>query len=438
MKNMERSLLGAILADPEQLYLVGNIITPSMFYTTKHQNLFRAICILHKENVPIDPLTLNYELKKMKTEMLPSEITMIAQEMPTGGAAEYYADMVKDEYTRRSIETILKTNLGAAQDINQNIKDIIGSIQKQLTDAVPANKKGMASVYPDIVDVWEQYLDYEESNTEAWVTTGYKSLDDKMFLVKGSHTIIGASPAEGKTSLGVCILRHVAKSGKRVLLFTLEQTRRRMLQKIISQEAGVSHSNMVKGRLSDDEKRRVQESIEMWTNPNMCVLDSRTGKWGAQEMRLRAIAEHSEFGLDLIIVDLLGLMKKPPDMARDAKEHLIFNKNSEMLQDLAGELEVPIITMAHLNRERFKRPGGRPILSDLREAGEQFADNVAFIFREFMLTQDPTKEHLAEIIIAKNRDGMTGSVELGWRGSSTVFYDMPKVDRPRVLAGGIQ
>jgi replicative DNA helicase len=371
----------------------------------------------------MDALLIKREADRLGYHLSVSEITDIMNAMPVSGLANYYADLIKEQHIRRRIDAALKSAAPLVMNPEQDIVELIGTIQKEIAESIPVNKNKIASVMPEIVDVWEDYLEIDDGGEPNWITTGLIDLDRQVCLANGTHTIIGASPAEGKTSLGVCILRWVSSKGKRVGMFTLEQTRRRMLQKIISQESEVSHRRFRTGRLTEEEKQKVLRTTSKWANENMCILD---GKWSVDEIRLRAMQEKAGNGLDLIILDLLGLLKRPATIPATAKEHQIFNENSKQLQDLAVELDIPIITLAHLNRERYKRPGARPILSDLREAGEQYADNVIFIYREYKITQDPKYENLAELLIAKNRDGDVGKVELGWNGESTIFYNLDK------------
>ena len=439
MVDAERALLGALINDPDQMNVVAYHLDAESLYSTTHQTMFKAMQSLRAGKRPFDPVLIKNEMQKLGQDISVTDVTKLSHVMPTGQMAEHYAEIVKENYIRRRVDTAIKKALPDTLNPGVNITDLIGSLQKELTEAIPTNRKKVASVMPEIAQVWDEYLDYEDGGAPSWVTTGLYDLDQQVCLAQGTHTIIGAAPSQGKTSLGVTVLRNVAKKGKRVLFFTLEQTRRRMLQKIISQEAGVSHKRLITGRLSDEEKTLVTRKAGLWGNPNICMLD---GRWSVADMRVRAINEQKDHGLDMIIVDLLGLIQSPADLPKDAKEHRIFNQNSRYLQELGVELNVPIITMAHLNREIHKRPGGRPILSDLREAGEQFADNVIFIHREYLRDPRPEVENIAELLIAKNRDGQIGKVEVGFDGPTTVFYNIAKrpyrEDPLRVMAGGIQ
>ena len=437
---MEMAVISSLVNNPGQYHIIGNIVSADTFYNTKHQYIYKAIELLINNNIPLETISIKNEVEKQGGKIQVTELHDIISHLPTGELAEYYAEQIRLDCARRRMKQVLLEKIPIIDDKQANVLDLAGDIQKEIADVVTFRKRQHASVYPDILDVWEEYIDVLDGGDPQWITTGLIDLDKQVCLVNGTHTIVGASPAEGKTSLGVCILRWVSTQGKRCAFFSLEQTRKRILQKIISQEAKVSHKRYITGRLTESEKAKVTFACNKWSNKDMCVID---GRWSVAEIRQRVIQEKAENGLDMLIVDLLGLLKRPLNIPRDAKDHIAYNESSKQLQDLAAELDIPIITMAHLNREKYKRPGNRPILSDLREAGEQFADIVMFIHREFNITKDPDDENVSELIIAKNRDGMVGYVKLGWHGESTTFHNLSRLDEePReeriVLGGGIQ
>lgn len=451
MADAAKALLGALMAYPDRIYTVGEIIDPDYFYSDGHKAVYRAIESLVSQGISVDHLAVKNEAKKFGVEVPVSKLVQLTDDMPSGENADYYARLVREEYTRRLLRSSLKDAIGEINDPAKDLNEVVGTIQQSLSQAKLSDPRRPASVYPEIAEVWENYLDANKQETLDWVTTGLIDVDKQACLAQGTHTIVGASPGEGKTSLGAQILRHNAKQGKRVLLFTLEQTRKRMLQKIISQEAGVVHRRFITGTLTDEEKQAISKTANEWANANMCVLD---GRWGASEIRLRAIREQQENGLDCVIVDTLGLLKKPEELTGEIKERSVYDTNSKLLQDLAIELNVPVVTLAHLNRARFSRPGARPILSDIREAGEQYCDIAMFIYHEFFVTGESAMEGIAELIVAKNRDGPAGSIVVGWDGPTTTFYSIDtryegpqekqwrevesEDEKQRVLAGGIQ
>ena len=452
----EKALLGSLLTKPDNIYAVGDIINADSFYATKHQAIYRVIEKLVNEGWPVDFVTVHNELEKVNADVSRSEIVEIANSMPTGYAADYYAQIVSEQSTRRRVETALKTGLYELQEKGRDIKDVLSSVYSDLETSTVRSERVEASVYPEIVDMWERQLNQERTKDTEWIATGLHELDRQVILGKGKHAIIGASPQEGKTALAVQIVRKVALDGKRPLFFSLEESKQSMMQRIISQEARLCHQMLISNRLTEAEKTKVTHTTGKWANANMCILDSHKASWDVPNMKLRAVKEKKEKGLDAVIIDALSLIERPPDLPREAKTHQIYNHNARLLQKMSVDLDVPVITMHHLNRDRYRRPGARPIVSDLREAGEMYASIVIFIYREYLITHDPALEAIAELLIAKNREGQTGSVTVGWDGPSMLFYNIDKhhsappgpqerawdevtdKEEQKVLGGGIQ
>lgn len=434
-KEAEVALLSSLFVDPEQIKNI-NMATEALYFD-KCKAIYRALVALMSEDKPIDVISVKEELRRQGVSNIDvSEVNKVANAMPTGQRAEYYAGVVKEKHLRRKAIDSMYNAMEMAKDEGQDIREVIATVQSELDLPVDQRNK-IASVYPEILTTWEQIVDLREGGEPNYITTGLVDLDKYIRLAHGSHTIIGGSPGEGKTSLAIGLLRHIAKLGKRPLMFTLEQTRERIMQNVIAQEAGVCYNEMIAGQLGDVDRDKVFEETNKWANPNICILD---GRWGVMDIRSRAIREHRDLGLDAIIVDLLGLLEWPPDMSKSASEHQVFNTNSKLLQNLGSELKVPVITTAHLNRNKYKRKSLKPILSDLREAGEQFADIVIFIHHEYFMSGDEDYKGIAELLIPKNRDGELGKVEVGWDGPSKNFSNLARRDREDevVWAGGKQ
>lgn len=417
----EKALLSSLFVDPEQFHNLAGIVTGEAFYATKHQQIFQAIAALIADNKPVDLVSVYDQLAKQGHDPASSYISEVAAYMPTGQLAEYYAGIVKEKYARRrAIETLYKATEAARSDTN-DIQTVIATVQKELDQALPADGRNKtASIFPDIVETSERVLNIPKGGAKNYIPTGFHDLDREVNLTKGTLTIIGASPREGKTSLVLCIMRHMAKTGGRPLLFTLEMTRERVLENLIAQAAEICHRDMITGRLNDEDADKVYNTMKKWSSVNIGVLD---GQWSAAKIRHRAIQEKRQNQLDAILVDVLGKLL-PPEGMRSNDLHRIFNANCQLLQDLAIELNIPVILTAHLNRDKARQgKDARPNLFSLREAGEEFSDNVLLIHRPYL--SDPTaKIDLAEIIIAKNRDGDVGTIELGFNGPTKTFYSL--------------
>lgn len=416
----EMALLSSVCIDPEQFHNIAGIVNADSFYVTKHRQIFQAINTLIADGKPVDLVTINDQTLKQGCDPMSAYIAEVAGFMPTGQLAEYYAGLVKEKYARRrAIEACYKA-MEQAKDDQADIQTVIATVQKELDGALPADDRNKTSaIFPDIVETSERVLNIPKGGAKNYIPTGFHDLDREVNLTKGTLTIIGASPREGKTSLILCMMRHMAKTGGRPLLFTLEMTRERVLENLVAQEAQVCHRDMITGRLSEEDQGKVYNTMKKWSGLDIGVLD---GQWGAAKIRHRAIQEKRQNQLDAIFVDVLGKLLPPEGMKRGADLHKIFNANCQLLQDLSIELNIPVILTAHLNRDAA-RQGSRPSLFSLREAGEEFSDNVLLIHRPYL--SDPTaKKDLAEIVIAKNRDGDVGTIEMGFNGPTKTFYSL--------------
>ena len=418
MKNLEaeKTLLSSLFLDPDKFPAVAEIVKAECFYNSKHQAIFAAIERLYTAGSSIDPLSVYDELKKMGLEILASDIVNIAGYYPSAEAAEHHAEIVKEKHTRRAAVLAMKQAITAIQDETQEARDIISTVQKQLDDSLPGERK-TSGIYPEIVDIAEKIVDMPQGGYENYVPTGFIDLDNAVMLCNGTLTIIGAAPRVGKTSFVLCAMRNIEKQGKRPLLLTLEMTRARILENIIAQEMGVSHQNMITGRLTDEQASEITKRMGKWAESRIGVLD---GRWSASQIRHRAIKEKRELGLDIIFIDALGKMPPPEGMSR-AKRYEVYEANTEILDSLAIELNIPVVLTHHLNREGAK---GKPTLFDLNEAGEKFADNVILIHREWLSNPTKGNKHIAEFIIAKNRDGDINTIKLGWHGPTKTFYSL--------------
>jgi len=418
MKNLEaeKALLSSLFLDPDKFPAVAEIVKAECFYNSKHQAIFAAIERLYTAGSSIDPLSVYDELKKTGLEILASDIVNIAGYYPSAEVAEHHAEIVKEKHTRRTAVLAMKQAITAAQDETQDIRDVISTVQKQLDDSLPGEHKA-SGIYPEIVNIAEKIVDMPRGGYGNYIPTGFPDLDNAVLLCNGTLTIIGAAPRVGKTSWVLCAMRNIEKQGKRPLLFTLEMTRARILENLIAQEMGLSHQAMIKGLLTDEQASEITKRMGKWVNSRIGVLD---GRWSASQIRHRTIKEKRESGLDIIFIDALGKMPPPEGMGR-VKRYEMYEANTEILDNIAIELDVPVVLTHHLNREGAK---GKPTLFDLNEAGEKFADNVILIHREWLANPTKDNKHIAEFIIAKNRDGDVDTVKLGWNGPTKTFYSI--------------
>jgi len=423
----EQALLSSLCVDPDQFHNIAGIVTSGSFYSTKHQHMFQAIETLMASGSMVDLVTIHEQILKQGGEHMAAYIAEVAGVMPTGALAEHYAKIVKEKEARRKAIKTCYNAMEKAKDEQADIEAVIATVQKELDKALPGDERNKVSaIYPDIAAIAERIIELPAGGERNYLTTGFHDLDNQISLSRGTLTIIGASPREGKTSLCLCMARHMAaKEGKRPLVFTLEMTRERLIENLIAQEAGVCHRDMIMGRLSEEDTERVHGAVTKGHDGlhRIGVLD---GQWSISKIRHRAIQEKRKAGLDAIFVDVLGKLLPPEGMKGGSDLHKVFNMNCQLLQDLAIELYIPVILTAHLNRDAARQGVGRPNLFSLREAGEEFSDNVILINRPSLKNPTTENKHLAELIIAKNRDGDVGIVELGFDGPTKTFFNLDR------------
>lgn len=417
----ERAVLGAMLLDKDVIGMAVEIVTDKDFYSTAHQIIYRAIVDMDDAGKNVDVLTLTDELHSrglLKDIGGAAYIVSVINDVPTAANISYYANIVKEHAQRRVLINMAQSAIRKAHEHGEIVSDIAAEIETALLNINTQKQTSDSSIKNDMATIWEQYLDRKESK-KIILSTGYADMDRMIGgWIKGEHIIVAARPGVGKTSLGLCFARNTAHHGGRALLFTLEQPKDEIIKKLIAQESMVSYMSLDSGVLTEAEKDRVWKRIDNMYELNVGVLD---GRWSVHDIRRRAIREKREKGLDLVVVDFLT--KLQPGRRYDSLSQET-NDNAKQMEDLAVELRVPVITLAQLNREVEKRINKRPILSDIREAGEEYASKVLFIYRDDYHNHDTEDKGKAEVIIAKNRRGPVGTVKLAWIAHATTFCNL--------------
>lgn len=428
--DLEISLLGSLLIDPDKTIIVADYITAESFYKTTHQQIYKAIENLVDEGKKVDPVTVYDEVKKIyKTEINLQHLAQIMDAAVTGELAEEYAMRIKEKADRRIVINETAAAMQSAFDPSVSVTEIVAQIEKSMLGIETTNSKTRqdSSIYDHVIDVWEDFLDNEGKEPDI-IKTGFYDLDRLMGgLLYSTTTIVGGRPGMGKTTLGIDLCRNCAAQGKRALLFTMEQSKERVIKKIISQEALISHFDFaVRKQLTEVEKARVTNKLVKIMNLKIGVLD---GGWNVHEIRRRCIQEKRQGELDLVVIDYVQILTCPPGIKFETR-------NSELtyyswyLQQMAIELGISLVILSQVGRDTEKRMVRRPVLKDLKESGglEQNCDNVIFIFRESEYDPD-ANPGIAELIVAKNRDGQTGTVKVAWIPHATTFRNLDRQER---------
>ena len=426
---LERNLLGSLIIDPEKLPYVADYVTAQSFYRTANQHLYQAIQTLADEGRPIDAVTVYDEAKKHYVALTIDEIMMILDSVATGEFAEEYAIRVKEKADRRLVIQESAAAISGAFDPNTPVTEVVASMEKAMMSVTTTSLRARqdSSIRKMLVDVWEDFLDNQGVEPDM-VKTGFYDLDRIIGgFVDGSTTILGGRARMGKTSLALDLCRNCAAQKKRALFFSLEQTKERLVKKLISQEAMISHFDFaVKRKLNQGEIERVHERFQALVDMQIGILD---GSWNVHEIRRRCIQEKRQGPLNLIMVDYVQLLSLPERMKFESRNNEL-TYYSDCLQKLAIELRVPMVILSQLGRDTEKRVDKKPVLTDLKESGglEQNCDTVIFVYREAEYNIEAPAD-LGEIIVAKHRDGGTGKIDLHWVAHAATFRNRNKQQR---------
>ena len=421
----EKAVLGAVLIHDEQFNIAVELINAQDFYRHAHQQIFDKMVSLRERNEGIDLVTLKEELDRagnLNEVGGPAYIAALVDGVPKSTNVEYYARIVKEKATLRSLigsaNKILTTAYQAEADASEQL-DLAGQAIFQITDD---RLKGGFESLRDLVPGGFKTLEklQEQQSFLTGVPSGFTDLDRLTSGFQPSDlVIIAARPSMGKTSLALNIAQHVGtKTEKTVGVFSLEMSKQALFLRMLTSEARVDAHQFRGGFLSSEEYKKLSEALGALGEAKVFIDDSAS--ISVLEMRAKARRLQQEHGLDLLIIDYLQLMQ---GRGRFENRNLELASISRSLKSLAKELKVPVVALSQLSRAPESRSEHRPQLSDLRESGalEQDADVVLFIYREDQYDRKPENENTAEVIIGKQRNGPTGTVRLAFLKEITRF-----------------
>ncbi|MFA6321943.1 MAG: replicative DNA helicase [Candidatus Buchananbacteria bacterium] len=430
---MEQSLLGALLIDKDSIIKIADVISPEDFYKDSHRFIFEAMRSLYEKREPIDLISLSAKLEEQgKMEIVGGRayLSSLANMVPTSSHVVHYAKVVQSKSTlRRLLKASSEiTELGFVQ--TEDIETLLDQAEQKLFGV---SQKFLKRTFISINDVLTEAFDridelHRGAGKLRGVPTYYSDLDNTLAgLQKSDLIILAARPSAGKTTLALDIARNVAIKGKETVgIFSLEMSKEQLVDRLLCSEAGVDLWKMRTGRLSDqgddDDFSRINHAMGMLSEAKIFIDDSANAN--IMEIRTKARRLQSEHGLGLIVIDYLQLMEGR------SKENRVqeVSEISRNLKAIARELNVPVLALSQLSRSVESRDTHIPRLADLRESGsiEQDADVVLFIYRESMYHQDlpAEKAHVAEIHIAKHRNGPTGKIKLFFDEKNVTFKNL--------------
>ena len=422
----EQAVLGSMLIDPECIKDVMDKLQPGDFYLRQNREIFEAIYSMFSYARPVDGITVAEELRKNGTYDEQTTRRYLAELMeitPTSANVMEYVKIVRDKALLRGvaiaaseITAMVQEGIGTASDTLDAAEQKIFAVRRgqSAQDMVPISR-----VLPDVLERLSEMTESERHM--PGLSTGFSAVDAKITgLNKSDLLLLAARPGMGKTSLALNIALNVAKlSRKTVAVFSLEMSAEQLVTRILSGEALVENYRLRTGNLRETDWQKIAAAASVLNQLDIRVDDNPMLSAADMNAKCRRLDN-----LGLVVIDYLQLMTSAGDKSgRGENRQQVVSDISRMMKIMAKELNVPVICLSQLSRANEKRDDKRPMLSDLRESGaiEQDADIVMFLYRDDYYTEDSEKHNIAECIVAKNRHGETGKVELRWMPEYTQF-----------------
>ena len=423
----EQSVIGSMLLDRDAILTASEIITGEDFYTRQYGVLFNAMVDLFNEGQPVDLITLQNRLQSLD---VPPEISslefirdLIAM-VPTSANVKYYANIVYEKALLRRLIKVTEDIAGECYAGKEPLEHILEKTEHDVFNLVQTRQTSdYVPIQETVFHVIKKIEAAAQSNsTVTGIPTGFIDLDQKTSGLQPSDLIlIAARPSMGKTAFVLNLAQYIAiRKQYTTAIFSLEMSREQLVNRLLSMESFINGQSMRTGRLEDREWDKLVESSGAVASSKLIIDD--TPGISITELRSKCRKYKLEHDLKVVIIDYLQLMSGSSSY-RDASRQQEISDISRSLKALARELQVPVIALSQLSRACESRPDHRPMLSDLRESGpiEQDADVVMVLYRDEYYNKDSDAKGLAEVIIAKQRNGPTGTVELVWRGDYSQF-----------------
>nr|WP_318684568.1 replicative DNA helicase [uncultured Acetatifactor sp.] len=429
----EQSVIGSMIIDREAIVVASEIISGEDFYNRQYGVLFEAMEELNEEGSPVDLITLQNRLREKDVPPEVSSLEFVRDlitAVPTSANIKYYAGIVAEKSTLRKLIRLNEEIANTCYAGKESLETILEDTEKRVFQLV--QKRNMEDFVP-IRQVVMNAMDKIEkaSKNKGSVTgipTGFTDLDYRTAGMQPSDLVlIAARPSMGKTAFVLNIAQYVAfKKNLSVAIFSLEMSKEQLVNRMFSLESSVDAQKLRTGQLNDQEWERLIESAGVIGRSRLIIDD--TPGISISELRSKCRKFKLEHNLSMIIIDYLQLMSGGG--RTDSRQQEI-SDISRSLKSIARELGVPVLALSQLSRAVEQRPDHRPMLSDLRESGaiEQDADVVMFIYRDDYYHPDTDKKGVSEIIIAKQRNGPIGTVELAWLPEYTKFANLERYGR---------
>jgi replicative DNA helicase len=427
----ERSVLGSILIDRDGIIQVASLLTPGDFYDPSHAIVYDAMIELFSRNRPIDSVTVREVIDDRKQLEGIGGNVFLAELMSsvfTSANIFQYAQIIKNKSVLRKLIRAGNEIIMHGFDEAAETTELLEKSEKSLFSVTQTFIQNKLVPLRDILNA--RYEEFAAIHADPGlaernsISTGYKSFDLKIGGFKrGDLVILAARPSMGKTAMALNFAQNVAKKWRNVAVFSLEMSKEQLTDRLIAAAMGVDSWKLAKGQLSEDDFSKMGDALETLSKSKIYLDDSPAGE-GLLSIKSKARRLKMESGLDLIIIDYLQLMSSGNNMNRVQEVSDI----SRGLKSLARELDVPVVALSQLSRALEARPDKRPVMSDLRESGsiEQDADIVAMLYRDDYYNEFSETPGITSVLIRKNRNGPTGTVDLKFEKSQQKFYEIEK------------
>ena len=426
----EQAVLGSMLTDRDAVNAAIETLKEDAFYRDDNRIIFQAIVNLYSKSEPIDIITLKDELESMdKFEQVGGYeyLANLPDKVPTTANVQKYIKIVEEKSILRNLIKTANEIIELGYSPTEDVEDIMDGAEKKIFDIMQSkNQKGYSPIKDVLVESFTKLEElYNRKQHITGVPTGFSELDYKTAGLHGSELIlVAARPAMGKTAFALNIATNAALRGNApVAIFSLEMSKDQLVNRILCSEAMVDSNKVRTGKLDEDDWVKLAGAIGPLSEAEMYIDD--TPGISVMEIRTKCRKLKMEKNIGLVVIDYLQLVQ---GNKRTASREQEISEISRSLKILAKEINVPVIALSQLSRAVEQRPDHRPMLSDLRESGaiEQDADIVMFLYRDDYYNKESEKKDIAEVIIAKQRGGQTGTVELLWMGNYTKFVNLER------------
>ena len=430
-EDAEQAVLGSMLTDNDAVMAAVEVLKEDAFYREDNKIIYQAILNLYSKSEPIDIITLKDELESMgKFEQVGGfeYLASLPDKVPTTANVQKYIKIVEEKSVLRNLIKTANEIIELGYNPTEDVEDIMDGAEKKIFDIMQSkNTKSYTPIKDVLVESFTNLEKlYNQKQHVTGVPTQFYDLDDKTAGLHGSELIlVAARPAMGKTAFALNIATNAAlRANVPVAIFSLEMSKDQLVNRMLCSEAMVDSNKVRTGKLDEEDWTKLAEAIGPLSEAGVYIDD--TPGISVMEIRTKCRKLKMEKNIGLVVIDYLQLISG--SNKRNGSREQEISEISRSLKVLAKELNVPVIALSQLSRAVEQRDDHRPMLSDLRESGaiEQDADIVMFLYRDDYYNKESAEKDIAEVIIAKQRGGSTGTVKLYWMGNYTKFVNIER------------